>query len=71
MPNVKNNILHIGQFLERGYDIHMKNCSLLIRDHRSKLIANIKMVENRMFILNIKHEVVMYLNACIKDINWF
>jgi len=28
VPNMKNNILSLGQLLEKGYDIHMKDSSL-------------------------------------------
>ena len=31
-PNMKNNILNLGQLLEKGFDIHMKNLSLNLRD---------------------------------------
>ena len=31
VPNMKSNILSLGQLLEKGYDIHMKNCSLFYK----------------------------------------
>ncbi|KAL8152976.1 hypothetical protein V2J09_010736 [Rumex salicifolius] len=43
----------LGQLLEHGYDIHMKDYnSLLIRDQKGELIARVKMSKNRMFPLN-------------------
>ena len=32
VPIIKSNILSLGQLLEKGYHIHMKNCTLFIRD---------------------------------------
>lgn len=32
VPKLKSNILSLGQFLEKGYKIHMKNFNLWLRD---------------------------------------
>ena len=53
VPNMKSNILSLGQLLEKGYDIHLRDNNLFIRDNASKLIAKVPMSRNRMFILNI------------------
>ncbi|KAK6120837.1 hypothetical protein DH2020_045420 [Rehmannia glutinosa] len=39
---------------EKGYDIHMKDRSLSIRDDRNNLITKVPMPRNRMFLLNIR-----------------
>lgn len=43
VPKMKNSILSLGQLIEKGYDIHMKDYSLWIRDQRQNLIANVPM----------------------------
>ncbi|XP_059638621.1 uncharacterized protein LOC132280881 [Cornus florida] len=53
VPNMKNNILSLGQLLEKGYNISMKDCSLSIRDPLGNLIAKVPVTKNRMFLLNI------------------
>ncbi|KAL5774594.1 hypothetical protein ACOSP7_012151 [Xanthoceras sorbifolium] len=53
VPNMTCNILSIGQLLEKDYDIHIKNCSLFIRDGKENLIVKVKMSKNRLFSLNI------------------
>ncbi|KAL5809730.1 hypothetical protein ACOSQ3_030421 [Xanthoceras sorbifolium] len=53
VPNMTCNILSMGQLLEKGYDIHMKDCSLFIRDGKGNLIVKVKMSKNRLFSLNI------------------
>ena len=70
VPNMKNNILSLGQLLEKGYDIHMKDGSLSIRDNRSNLITKVPMSRNRMFLLNIQNDVAKCLKACYKDASW-
>ena len=70
VPNMTSNILSLGQLLEKGYDIHMKDCSLFIRDDIGNLIAKVKMSKNRMFSLNIQNDVAKCLKACYKDASW-
>ena len=70
VPNMKSNILSIGQLLEKGYDIHMKNRSLFIRNDQRNLIAQVPMTNNRMFLLNIQNDVAKCLKACYKDNAW-
>ncbi|KAL5855317.1 hypothetical protein ACOSQ4_005119 [Xanthoceras sorbifolium] len=60
----------MGQLLEKGYDIHMKDCSLFIRDGKGNLIAKVKMSKNRLFSLNIQNDVAKCLKACYKDASW-
>ncbi|KAJ4717099.1 Retrovirus-related Pol polyprotein from transposon TNT 1-94 [Melia azedarach] len=59
-----------GQLLEKGYDIHMKDYSLFIRDDKGNLITKVKMSKNRMFSLNIQNDVAKCLKACYKDASW-
>ena len=40
IPDMKNNILNFGQLLEKGYDFHMRNQSISIRDQHANIIAN-------------------------------
>ena len=69
-PDMKNNILSLGQLLEKGYNILMKDYSLLIRDNHGNMIAKVQMTKNRMFLLNIQTDVAKCLKSCLKDPNW-
>ena len=40
IPDMKNNILNFGQLLEKGYDFHMRNQSISIRDQHVNIISN-------------------------------
>ncbi|CAL5332754.1 unnamed protein product [Camellia sinensis] len=70
VPAMKNNILSMGQLLEKGYAISMNDCHLTIKDNHGNLIARVRMSKNRMFALNIQHDVVKCLSAIIKDKDW-
>ncbi|XP_022897430.1 uncharacterized protein LOC111411096 [Olea europaea var. sylvestris] len=49
VPTLKSNILSLGQLLEISYNIHLKNCCVMLRDVSHKLIAKVPMEKNRMF----------------------
>lgn len=68
--NMKNNILSLGQLLEKGYDISLKNLYLTIKDACGNLIANVKMSKSRMFSLNIQHDAIKCLDVVVKDKAW-
>ncbi|PKU78070.1 Retrovirus-related Pol polyprotein from transposon TNT 1-94 [Dendrobium catenatum] len=70
VPNMRSNILSLGQLLEKGYDIHLKNNYLFLKDNIGTLIAKVPMSRNRMFLLNIQNDVAKCLKACYKDVSW-
>ncbi|KAK2985746.1 hypothetical protein RJ640_005446 [Escallonia rubra] len=70
VPEMKANILSMGQLLEKGYDIHMKDKCLYLRDDRGSLIARVPMSSNRMFLMNIHHNVPKCLKACFDNQSW-
>ncbi|GJZ28932.1 retrovirus-related pol polyprotein from transposon TNT 1-94 [Tanacetum coccineum] len=70
VPNLKSNILSVGQLLEKNYYIHFKDCSAIIRNQEGKLIAKVPMTKNQMFILNIQHDEAKCLKSCLEDHSW-
>ncbi|KAK9100717.1 hypothetical protein Scep_024147 [Stephania cephalantha] len=70
VPNMKSNILSLGQLLEKGYDIHMKDYNLSIKDDKNNFIAKVSMSKNRMFSINIQNDVAKCLKACYKNASW-
>ncbi|KAK2981445.1 hypothetical protein RJ640_001959 [Escallonia rubra] len=70
VPEMKANILSVGQLLEKGYDIHMKDKCLYLRDDRGSLIARVPMSSNRMFLMNIHHDAPKCLKACFDNQSW-
>ncbi|XP_020262387.1 uncharacterized protein LOC109838347 [Asparagus officinalis] len=63
---LRNNILSLGQLLETGYDIHLKDFVLTIMN-KNKVIANVNMSRNRLFALNIHIDPVKCLKMIMKD----
>ncbi|XP_061374280.1 uncharacterized protein LOC133316539 [Gastrolobium bilobum] len=60
----------IGQLLEKGYDIHLKNNSLIIRNQKGELIAKVDMTRNCLFKLNIQSQAIRCMKSFIKDSSW-
>ncbi|KAE8676644.1 hypothetical protein F3Y22_tig00111582pilonHSYRG00249 [Hibiscus syriacus] len=70
VPNMKSNILSLGQLVEKGYDIHMNNYNLSIKDDKNNFISKVSMSKNRMFLINIQNDVAKCLKSCYKDASW-
>jgi len=68
--NMKSNILSLGQLLEKGYEIRLKDNNLSTRDNENNLIAKVLMSRNGMFVLNIQNDVAKCLKMCYKDASW-
>ncbi|WOG92348.1 hypothetical protein DCAR_0311612 [Daucus carota subsp. sativus] len=47
IPALKNNIISLGQLVEKGYNIQMQDNSLIIKNKAQELIANVEMSNNR------------------------
>ena len=62
VPDMKNNILSLGQFLEKGFEVQMKDKNLKIFDESGAMIASVKMTRNMMFPLDLN----IYLSNCFK-----
>ena len=41
VPKLKSNILSFGKFLEKGYEVNMKNRCLWLRDQSENMIAKV------------------------------
>lgn len=67
MSKLKSNILSLGQLVEKGYHIVMKDRSLSLRDSCGNLVANVPMSKNRMFSLHIQNDVAKCLKAYVRD----
>ncbi|KAK2993694.1 hypothetical protein RJ640_027046 [Escallonia rubra] len=70
VPALKSNIISLGQLLEKGYDIHMKDGALVIRNKDRELIAKVEMTKNRLFTLDIRSEMMRCMKSVIKDDSW-
>ncbi|KAL3609588.1 hypothetical protein D5086_000608, partial [Populus alba] len=71
VPAIKQNLVSIGQLMEKGYTLFTKNCHLTITDYNERLIAYVKMSKNRMFPLNIQSDTIKCLSAITNSEEWF
>lgn len=62
VPELKNNILSMGQMMEKGNSILMKDRVLYLKDKHDRLIVRVEMKKNRMY----KLELNILLNKCLK-----
>ena len=70
VPKLKSNILNLGQLLEKGYEILMKDKCLWLKDQNENLIAKVLMSRNRIFILNLKTIEAKCLKVIVQDKVW-
>ncbi|KAL4297638.1 hypothetical protein GQ457_12G007010 [Hibiscus cannabinus] len=70
VPKLKSNILSLGQLPEKGYEIHMKDRCLWLRNQYANLIAKVSMSKNRMFVLNLKTINAKCLKASVENEAW-
>ena len=55
VPDLKTNLLIVGQLLEKGYEISIKDRVCWIRDAKLGLIIQVKMMANFMFSLYLQN----------------
>ena len=69
VPSLKSNLLSVGQLLEKGYVIILRNETFEISDPSKGIIAIVKMSQNRLFPLKIDnvHSCSM---AEVKNLSW-
>lgn len=70
VPNMKSNILSVGELLERGYVIHMENFSLYLKDAHGRLMARAQMTRNRIFPLQINTRFEKRFHGLVNNESW-
>ncbi|KAM2112046.1 hypothetical protein ACFX1R_014604 [Malus domestica] len=70
IAGMKNNILSIGQLLQKGYIIHMEDMFLTLRYARRKLITRVQMSKNRMFPLKLNTKIGSCNIGVMEDESW-
>ncbi|KAI5414353.1 hypothetical protein KIW84_040017 [Lathyrus oleraceus] len=66
VPNLKTNILSLGQLTEKGYSILMKERIMYLKDKLGHLIARVEMERNRMYKLNL----INVREKCLQEIDF-
>lgn len=67
VPDLKSNILSMGQLMEKGYSVFMKNRVLQLKDNQGRLVARVEMTKNRMYKLNLRSVREKCLQVNVED----
>ncbi|KAL8098673.1 hypothetical protein AgCh_031438 [Apium graveolens] len=67
LPALKNNIISLGQLVEKGYNIQMQDNFLIIKNQVRELIADVEMSKNRLFTLDMQTKMQKCLKSVIKN----
>ncbi|KAK7379718.1 hypothetical protein VNO78_34408 [Psophocarpus tetragonolobus] len=67
VPDLKSNILSIGQLMVKGYMVLMKDRVLHLKDKHGRLVAQVEMGRNHMYKLNLISVREKCLQVNIKD----
>jgi hypothetical protein len=51
VPNIKHNLLSVGQLMTHGYDVNFHNNTCTILNQTKRLVAKVPMTKNRLFPL--------------------
>ena len=65
VPGLMCNLLSVGQLLEKEYRVFFKNkvCTIYVKYPSKQLIARVEMTKNRMFLLTMRNDLTISLNA--------
>ncbi|GJV97013.1 retrovirus-related pol polyprotein from transposon TNT 1-94 [Tanacetum coccineum] len=67
VPAMKSNILSLGQLMEKGYWVLIKNVKMLLTNKEGVIISIVKMCKNRTFKLNLNSVAGKCLKADLSD----
>ena len=67
VPDLKSKILSMGQLMEKGYSVLMKDLVLYLKDKSNILIAQVEMKKNKMYKLDLKIVQERCLKLDVKD----
>ncbi|KAL4308261.1 hypothetical protein GQ457_01G050660 [Hibiscus cannabinus] len=70
VPAMKSNIISLGQLLEKGYEVQMKNRSLSLKNKKGELVVQVDMTRNRLFTIDIESGEVKCMKTAIKNDSW-
>jgi hypothetical protein len=70
IPRLDTNLISVGQLDEEGYDIHVKDGLMRIRDEQSRLLARVRRSPSRLYTLRLDIARPLCLTARKVDMAW-
>ena len=65
VPSMKNNLLNLGQVLEKGFTMAMQGNHIEIFDDKQKLVLKAPLSRNRTFKVNLSIVVIQCLSTFV------
>lgn len=71
-PNLKHNLLSVGQIMEKNYKLIFEDnkCIIYDKNHEHRLVTTIPMTKNRLFPLKFGEQNTKFDNIAIDDKSW-
>lgn len=70
MLTLETNIINLGQLPKNGYEVQITDHLLALKNKSRELIAQVDMMWNRLFPINIESGEVKCMKIGIKDNSW-
>ncbi|KAM7520343.1 hypothetical protein LguiB_019305 [Lonicera macranthoides] len=70
VPELKTNLLSVGQLQEKGYEFSIKDGVCRIQDKKLGLVAQVNMTANRMFPLYLNNVTQSCFLTSLKEVAW-
>lgn len=70
LPELKSNIISLGQATEQGCDIRMRDDYLVMKDNKGRLLAKVQRGSNRLYKISLKIGKPICLHAKIEEVPW-
>lgn len=67
VPDLKTNILSMGQLMEKGYSVLLRDRVLHLKDKKGRLVTQVEMGRNRMYKLNLRSLQGKCLRVDVED----
>ena len=70
IPELRSNIISLGQATEQGCDVRMKEDNLTLKDPNGRLLVKVKRSSNRLYKIKLKVGKVACLHARLEEEPW-
>ena len=71
VPSTKNNLLRLGQLLEKGFTMTMQANHVEIFDDKQRLVLKAPLSKNKTFKVNLSTDAIQYFSTVnTKEDNW-
>ena len=70
IPNLKTNIISLGQATEVGCEIQMKNNYLAMNDENNCLLMKVQRTQNRLYKIKLTIGILIFLHSNLSENTW-